>query len=82
MSLTQRMHFLKDVFQMITIALISAMDHYHINELYLFRDTLYMYKLDSALNNLQWLMCHKTKQNKTNSLNTFTMSRMGHKVDF
>ena len=23
-------------------------------------------KMDLALNNLQWLMCHKTKPNKTN----------------
>ena len=27
-----------------------------------------MYKEDLALNNLQWLICHKTKQNKTNRL--------------
>ena len=26
---------------------------------------IYTYKEDLALNNLQWLMCHKTKQNKT-----------------
>ena len=25
-----------------------------------------MYKEDLALNNLQWLICHKTKPNKTN----------------
>ena len=24
-----------------------------------------MYKKDLALNNLQWLICHKTKQNQT-----------------
>ena len=26
---------------------------------------LYMYKEDLALNNLQWLICHKTKPNQT-----------------
>ena len=26
-----------------------------------------MYKMDSTLNNLQWLMCHKTKPNQTNN---------------
>ena len=25
-----------------------------------------MYKKDLALNNLQWLICHKTKPNQTN----------------
>ena len=29
------------------------------NHIYL----IYMYKEDLALNNLQWLICHKTKQN-------------------
>ena len=27
--------------------------------------TVYMYKLDFGINNLQWLMCHKTKPNET-----------------
>ena len=26
---------------------------------------IYMYKEDLALNNLQWLICHKTKPNQT-----------------
>ena len=26
-----------------------------------------MYKMDLALNNLQWLICHKTKRNQTNN---------------
>ena len=26
---------------------------------------IYMNKLDLALNNLQWLICHKTKSNQT-----------------
>ena len=26
---------------------------------------IYMYKKDPALNNLQWLICHKTKPDKT-----------------
>ena len=26
---------------------------------------IYTYKEDLALNNLQWLMCHKTKSNQT-----------------
>ena len=28
---------------------------------------IYMYKKDLALNDLQWLICHKTKPNQTNS---------------
>ena len=32
-----------------------------INHIYLIN----MYKLDLALNNLQWLICHKTKPNQT-----------------
>ena len=43
MSLTQRKHFLQDVFQMIAIALVSVIDNYHTNGLHLFWDTLYMY---------------------------------------
>ena len=31
------------------------------NHMYL----IYMYKLDLALNNLQWLICHKTRPNQT-----------------
>ena len=48
MSLAQRMHFLKNLFQMITIVLISVINHYHINGLHLFWDTLY--------NGMAW--CH------------------------
>ena len=33
--------FLQDVFQMTTIALVSVINHYHINGLHLFWDTLY-----------------------------------------
>ena len=29
---------------------------------------IYMYKKDLALNNLKWLICHKTKQNKIDIL--------------
>ena len=36
MSLAQRRHFLRDVFQMAAIAVVSVITHYHINELYLF----------------------------------------------
>ena len=42
MSLAQKMHFLQDVFQMTAIALVSETNHYHINELHLFWDTLYL----------------------------------------
>ena len=42
MFLAQRMIFLKDVFKMTTIALVSVINHYHINGLYLFCDTLCM----------------------------------------
>ena len=42
MSLAQRMHLLLDVFQMTAIALVSVINHYHINGLHLFWDTLYL----------------------------------------
>ena len=29
---------------------------------------IYMYKKDLALNNLQWVICHKTKQNQSKYL--------------
>ena len=35
------MHFLQDMFQMSTIAFVSVINHYHINGLHLFWDTLY-----------------------------------------
>ena len=41
MSQALRMHFLQDVFQMITFALVSVINQFHINELHLFWDTLY-----------------------------------------
>ena len=40
MSLTQKMHFLLDVFQMTTIVLVSVINPYHINGLQVFWDTL------------------------------------------
>ena len=42
MSLAQRMHFLQDVIQMTVIALVSVINHYHINGLHLFWDTLHI----------------------------------------
>ena len=35
---------------------------------------MYMYKEDFALNNLQWLICHKAKPNQTkpNQINLFS----------
>ena len=36
------MHFLLDMFQMTTIAFVSIINHYHINGLHLFWDTLYI----------------------------------------
>ena len=39
-SLAQRMHFLSDVFQMTAIALVSAINHYQFNGLYLFWDVI------------------------------------------
>ena len=35
-SLAERIHFLQDVFQMAVIALVSVINHYHINGLHLF----------------------------------------------
>ena len=43
MSVAQRVHFLEDEFQMTTIRLTLVINHYHINGLHLFRDTLYIY---------------------------------------
>ena len=42
-SLAQRVHFLQDVLQMATIALVSVITHFHINGLHLFWDTLFVY---------------------------------------
>ena len=36
LCLTQRIHFLQDMFQMTAIALVSVINHYHINGLHLF----------------------------------------------
>ena len=41
MSLSQRIKFLQDLFQMTGIVLLSVINHYHINGLHLFWDTLY-----------------------------------------
>ena len=38
-----------------------------INKMYLQIPNIYLYKQDLALNNLQWLIYHKTQQNKTKS---------------
>ena len=35
MSPVQRMHFLQEVLQMIAIAIVSVINHYHINGLHL-----------------------------------------------
>ena len=43
MSLAQRMHFLQEVFQIITKAFVSVINHYHINGLHLFWDILYFW---------------------------------------
>ena len=40
MSLAQRMHFLRDVFQMTDIELVLVINHYYIDGLHLFLDTL------------------------------------------
>ena len=42
MSLAQRMQFFKDMFQMSAIALVSVINHYHINGWHLFWDSLNM----------------------------------------
>ena len=41
MSLTQRIHFLQDVFLMAAIALVSVINHSYINALHLFWDILH-----------------------------------------
>ena len=41
MSLAQRMYFLLNTFRMTAIAVVSVINHYHINGLHLFWDTLY-----------------------------------------
>ena len=40
------------------------------NHIYL----IYMYKEDLALNNLQWLICHKTRPNQTNTTSIYSNS--------
>ena len=41
MSLVEGKHFLLDVFQMTAIVLVSVINHYNINGLHLFWDSLY-----------------------------------------
>ena len=41
MLLAQRMDFLQHVFQMTAIVIVLVINHYHINGLHLFWDTLY-----------------------------------------
>ena len=58
-SLAQMMYFLQDVFQMSAIALVSVINHYHINGLHLFWDIQYNWKKNStdrhfAIINLFW----------------------------
>ena len=45
MPLSQRMHFILDVFQMTAVALVSVINHDHINGLHLFWDTQYEKKI-------------------------------------
>ena len=52
MFLAQRMRFLQYGFQMTAIALVSVINHYHINGLNLFWDTLLVDNL-SSINNLK-----------------------------
>ena len=40
-----------------------------------YRDLIYMYKGDLALNNPQWLICHKTKPNQLYSDIYVTLKR-------
>ena len=42
MSLAERMYFLQDMFQMTAIALVSVVNHNHINRLHLFWNNLYL----------------------------------------
>ena len=42
------MHFLHDVFQLTAIALVSEINHNHINVLHLFWDTLYFWATDGG----------------------------------
>ena len=46
MSLSKRMHFLLNVSEMISFTVVSVINHYHIDGLYLFWDTLYIEKED------------------------------------
>ena len=41
MSQAQNIHLLQDMFQLSVIALVSVLNHYHINGLHLFWDALY-----------------------------------------
>ena len=41
-----------------------------------------MYKEDLALNNLQWLICHKTQPNQILYIQYMCMKRIGHKITY
>ena len=60
MSLAQRMHFLKDVFQMTTNTLVSLINQYHNNGLQLFWDNPHVYGWISYVN------VHEKEYYKTN----------------
>ena len=40
-----------------------------------------MYEEDSALNNLQWLICHKTQPNQTNEINSLITKELTEVID-
>ena len=58
MCLAQKMHFLKDMFQMTAILLVSVINHCHINGLHLFCDTLGSLNIHGT---------HVTANNSTNN---------------
>ena len=43
---------------------------------------LYMYKEDSALNNLQWLICHKTQPNQIIYIQYIRIKKIRHKITY
>ena len=63
MSLAERVHFLQDVLQMTAIAFVSVINHYHINWLHQFWDTLYLEIIPWTME--QKIFCVKIYESKS-----------------
>ena len=52
------------------------------NQIKFYIFNIYMYKEDLALNNLQWLICHKTKPNQIIYIWYICIKRIWHSITY